>query len=237
MTASRLVCLVSGGMDSLVSMASQIQDPQNTFMLHGSYGQKTHQKEQASFMSIGDHYKIPKKNRRIIDFAFLKEIGGSSLTDDSIRVKTNQMSHDTNNHDSVVPDSYVPFRNSILLSFAVSWAEVLGAKKITIGAVFEDSSGYPDCRPNYFKAFNELIKLGTVKGDIEIVTPVINYSKADIVKYAEQLQAPLELTWSCYARMDLSCGECDSCILRLRGFERAGIIDPLPYVKRPKNLL
>ncbi len=219
------IALVSGGMDSLVSAAFALSEFQNVAFLHLNYGQKTEERELESFHKIANFYKIPIYYRKIVDVTFLKQIGGSSLTDDQIAVKKYQGDND------IIPDSYVPFRNTHILSMAVSWGEVVGAKKIFIGAVYEDSSGYPDCRPSYYEAFNELIKKGTKKGDIEVVTPVIYMSKKEIVLKAREFKAPLELTWSCYASNDVACGVCDSCALRLRGFQQAGITDPIPYAK------
>jgi 7-cyano-7-deazaguanine synthase len=221
------ICLVSGGMDSLVTAAIANEGHERLAFLHLNYGQKTQDKELSCFFKIADFYNVDPKYRKIIDISFLKQIGGSSLTDDKIHVK--DYHGDTNS----IPDSYVPFRNTHIISMAVSWAEVIGAKKIYIGAVYEDSSGYPDCRPEYYKAVNNLIKQGTKNGDIEVITPVIHMSKDQIVKKAVELKSPLEFTWSCYAREDKACGICDSCALRLRGFQKAGIEDPIPYDKRP----
>ena len=154
---------------------------------------------------------------------FLKQIGGSSLTDDKIEVKTYQ------GESNLIPDSYVPFRNSIILSLAVSWAEAVGATKLYIGANHEDSPGYPDCRPAYYEAFNKVIKEGTKAGNIEIITPVINLKKRDIVNRGIKLGVPFKLSWSCYKNSDKACGNCDSCALRLRGFQEAGVQDPIDY--------
>ncbi|GAB4014578.1 MAG: 7-cyano-7-deazaguanine synthase QueC [Bdellovibrio sp.] len=224
------ICLVSGGMDSLVTAAIANSKHEHLAFLHLNYGQKTEARELKSFHDIAEFYHVPESHRKIIDVTFLKQIGGSSLTDDKIEVKKYEGDKE------VIPDSYVPFRNTHIVSMAVSWAEVIGAKKIYIGAVFEDSSGYPDCRPSYYEALNALIKQGTKDGDIEVITPVIYLKKDEIVKKAFELKAPLELTWSCYSRGDVSCGLCDSCALRLRGFQKAGIEDPLPYDQRPKYL-
>lgn len=221
------ICLVSGGMDSLVTAGIASTMHENLAFLHLNYGQKTEKKELWCFDKIADFYNVDKKLRKILDITFLKQIGGSSLTDDTIDVK--KYHGDTND----IPDSYVPFRNTHIISMAVSWAEVINAKKIFIGAVFEDSSGYPDCRPSYYEAMNALIKQGTKNGDISVVTPVINMSKDQIVKKAVELKAPLNLTWSCYAREDKACGICDSCALRLRGFQKAGVEDPILYEVRP----
>lgn len=217
------IVLVSGGMDSLVTAAMAYEKYENLAFLHLNYGQKTQEKELACFHKIADHYNVSSKLRKIIDISFLTSIGGSSLTDDSIDVK------DYNGESEEIPDSYVPFRNTHIIAMAVSWAEVIAATKIYIGAVFEDSSGYPDCRPSYYEAYNNLIKVGTKEGIIQIETPVILMKKEEIVKKALELSAPLKDSWSCYARGDVSCGVCDSCVLRLRGFAQAGVTDPLPY--------
>lgn len=221
------VCLVSGGMDSLVCAAIASTEFENLAFLHLNYGQKTEERELLSFKKIAEFYNVPKNLQKIIDVSFLKQIGGSSLTDDNIDVKKYKGDSEE------IPDSYVPFRNTHIISMAVSWAEVIGAKKIFIGAVYEDSSGYPDCRPSYYKAVNALIKEGTKNGDIEVITPVIFMKKDEIVKKAVELKAPLEYSYSCYERNDKACGVCDSCALRLRGFQKAGIVDPIEYVTRP----
>jgi len=221
------VCLVSGGMDSLVTAAIAATKHERLAFLHLNYGQKTEARELASFSKIAEFYNVPATHQKIIDVSFLKQIGGSSLTDDSIDVKKYK------GDDTEIPDSYVPFRNTHIISMAVSWAEVVGAKKIYIGAVYEDSSGYPDCRPSYYEAMNALIKQGTKNGDIEVITPVIYLKKDEIVKKAIELKAPLDFSWSCYEKNDLACGVCDSCALRLRGFQKAGIVDPIDYEQRP----
>jgi 7-cyano-7-deazaguanine synthase len=222
------VCLVSGGMDSLVTAAIANVTHTNLAFLHLNYGQKTEKKELESFHKIANHYKVAPTYQKIIDISFLKQIGGSSLTDDKIDVKK------YHGDSEEIPDSYVPFRNTHIISMAVSWAEVIGAKKIYIGAVYEDSSGYPDCRPSYYEAMNALIKQGTKNGDIEVITPVIYLKKDEIVKKAIELSAPLEFSWSCYERNVQACGVCDSCALRLRGFQKAQLEDPIPYLTRPK---
>ena len=224
------VVLVSGGMDSLVCAAIANEEYENLAFLHLNYGQKTEERELDCFKKIADHYGVDKSLRKVIDVSFLKQIGGSSLTDDGIDVKKFKGDSDE------IPDSYVPFRNTHIIAMAVSWSEVLGAKKIFIGAVNEDSSGYPDCRPSYYKAYNNLIKEGTAAGDIEIITPVIDLKKDEIVKKAVSLDAPLINSYSCYARGDKACGVCDSCALRLRGFQKAGLEDPIEYDKRPNYL-
>lgn len=217
--------LVSGGMDSLVCAATAAKAHDKLAFLHLSYGQKTSAKEKSCYEKIADFYQVDPSLRKTVDMGFLSQIGGSSLTDDSMNVT------DFEGDSEEIPTSYVPFRNAHIISMAVSWAEVIGAKKIYVGANYEDSPGYPDCRPEYYEAFNKLIKAGTAAGDIELVTPVLMDKKKDIVKKALDLSAPLELTWSCYKSEDLACGVCDSCALRLRGFDEAGIKDPIPYLK------
>lgn len=222
------VALVSGGMDSLVCLAMAKEQFKDVALLHLNYGQRTEKRELKAFHDIADFYQVPKEWRKVIDVTFLSQIGGSSLTDKNMQVTQYQGDSEE------IPSSYVPFRNTHLISMAISWSEVIGAKKVYIGAVYEDSSGYPDCRPSYFKAFNTLIKEGTKAGDIEIITPVIHMSKDQIIKQALELKAPLNLSWSCYQSNDLSCGICDSCALRLRAFQRVGIEDPIEYQARPK---
>ena len=217
----KAIVLLSGGMDSLVCVGEAVAQGHDISLLHMSYGQKTSERERKSFEQIADFYKI--QDRKIIDMTFLKQIGGSSLTDENIAVKTYQ--GDSN----VIPDSYVPFRNSIILSLAVSWAEVKGATKLFFGANYEDSPGYPDCRPSYYEAFNRVIKEGTKAGDIEIQTPVLRMMKKEIVLRGQELKVPFALSWSCYRNTDKACGTCDSCALRLRGFKEAGIVDPIDY--------
>lgn len=218
------IVLVSGGMDSLVVAAMAKEKHSDLSFLHLNYGQKTSHKERDCFDQIADHYQVDKKHQKIIDMTFLSQIGGSSLTDS--RIEVTKFEGDSN----IIPSSYVPFRNTHIIAMAVSWAEVIGAKKIYIGANYEDSPGYPDCRPSYYEAYNKLIKEGTKDGLIEVLTPVIMMKKSEIVKSAIQLKAPLELTWSCYARADKACGECDSCALRLRGFKEANQQDPITYI-------
>lgn len=219
----KVIVLVSGGMDSLVCAGIALEENQEVYFLHMNYGQKTSRRERLSFDSIADHYQIPLEKRKIIDMTFLQQIGGSSLTDDAIQVKSYQ------GDSSVIPDSYVPFRNSIILSLAVSWAEVVGANRLYIGANHEDSPGYPDCRPSYYEAFNKVIEEGTKAGDIKILTPVISMKKKEIVQAGQKLNVPFEMSWSCYKSSEKACGECDSCALRLRGFKEAGISDPIEY--------
>lgn len=219
------VVLASGGMDSCVVTALADQEF-DLALLHLNYGQRTESRELQSFHDIAGHYRAA--HRLVVSMDHLAKIGGSSLTDASIPVSPADL------HATRIPTSYVPFRNANMLAVAVSWAEVLQARAIFIGAVEEDSSGYPDCRREFYDAFNAVIKAGTKPGSgITIVTPVIGLSKTEIVRRAVTLNAPLQLTWSCYQREDVACGVCDSCALRLRGFQLAGVEDPLPYERRP----
>lgn len=225
---TKAVVLVSGGMDSCVTLAMAHAEGYALHLLHLNYGQRTEQRELKAFADLADFYEAPPASRLVVSIAHLAKIGGSSLTDPAIPVSTADLENPN------IPTSYVPFRNAHILSVAVSWAEVIGAKRIFIGAVYEDSSGYPDCRPEYYAAFNEVVRLGTAAGDIKIETPIIRMTKEEIVRNGLALNAPLHLTWSCYQREDVACGVCDSCALRLRGFERAGVSDPIPYATRPR---
>ncbi len=216
----RSVVLLSGGMDSCVCAALAARDSE-TAALHVSYGQRTQQRELQAFAGICDRLGISQ--RMVIRNEALSMIGGSALTDPSIAVPEAE-----GTIGAKVPVTYVPFRNAHFLAAAVSWAEVLGATQIYIGAVEQDSSGYPDCRPAYYRAFNAVIQAGTREGNIEIVTPLISLSKAEIVKLGLELKAPFELTWSCYSREDKACGVCESCVLRQRAFSAAHAADPVP---------
>jgi len=226
-TGMKAIVLVSGGMDSCVTAALAQAAGDELSFLHLNYGQRTERRELKAFHDLADFYGIPEARRMVCSIAHLAAIGGSSLTDASIPVSG------ANLENTEIPSSYVPFRNAHILSVAVSWAEVCGAKRIYIGVVFEDSSGYPDCRPEYYTAFNEVIRLGTAAGDIHIETPIIYLTKEAIIRRGLELSAPLGLTWSCYQSEDKACGVCDSCALRLRGFQRVGIEDPLPYATQP----
>ena len=223
----KAVVLLSGGMDSCVTAAIARQTHELA-LLHASYGQRTERRERRSFDEIADFYGV--RERLVIRLDSLAQIGGSALTDQRIAVPE---SGEGLGPESGIPNTYVPFRNAHFLSAAVSWAEVIGATAIYIGAVAEDSSGYPDCRPEYYRAFAELVRQGTrPETRIEIATPVIAMSKAEIVRRGSELRAPLEFTWSCYQYEDEACGTCDSCRLRLRAFAEAGLADPIAY--RPR---
>ncbi|MDA3860728.1 MAG: 7-cyano-7-deazaguanine synthase QueC [Melioribacteraceae bacterium] len=220
------VIAVSGGLDSCVTSAIANLEYELAFA-HINYGQRTQDRELKAFNDIADFYSA--KHKIIIDFNHLAKIGGSSLTDKSMEIIEADLETDE------IPNSYVPFRNANILTACVSWAEVIGAEAIFIGAVFEDSSGYPDCRPDFFDAFNKVIDFGTKpETKIKIETPIIHLNKNKIIEKGMELNAPLNLTWSCYQSEDEACGVCDSCALRLRGFQQVGIADPIPYKIRPK---
>jgi 7-cyano-7-deazaguanine synthase len=219
--------LLSGGMDSCVTAAIANQT-HRLALLHASYGQRTEQRERRAFDAIADFYGV--RERLVVRFDAFAQIGGSALTDERISVPESGAALAPH---AGIPITYVPFRNAHFLSAAVSWAEVIGATAIFIGAVAEDSSGYPDCRPEYYRAFQALIREGTrPETHIEIVTPVIAMRKSEIVRRGKELGAPLGLTWSCYQFEDEACGACDSCRLRLRAFAEAGLSDPIAYRAR-----
>jgi len=218
-------------MDSCVCMAiaHERHGSGNVALLHAGYGQRTQARERQAFQDIADFYHVRKGERLIVQLDHFRAIGGSALTDVSIAVPENELDHPAAGESSI-PVTYVPFRNAHFLSVAVSWAEVVGASAIYIGAVAEDSSGYPDCRPEYYRAFQEVIRVGTrPETRIELVTPVIAMKKSEIIRTGIKLGAPLHLTWSCYQGEDVACGVCDSCLLRLRAFAEAGVADPIPY--------
>lgn len=220
------VVLMSGGMDSTVCAAIARADGYEPAGLHLNYGQRTQERELRAFGEVADYYGISA--RLVVDVSHLAAIGGSSLTDMSVDVSAANLSG------SGIPTSYVPFRNANILAIATSWAEVLGARALYIGAVEEDGSGYPDCRREFFEAFQRVIDTGTKpESGITIKTPIIDLYKKDIVLRGAELHAPLHLTWSCYKNNDIACGECDSCALRLRGFRQAGIPDPISYRVTP----
>jgi 7-cyano-7-deazaguanine synthase len=216
------IVLVSGGMDSCVTAAIAKSENIELAFLHISYGQLTEARERKAFTDIADFYQIEKRLDVSIDY--LAKIGGSSLTDRAISVT------DTDLESKEIPTSYVPFRNANMLAIATSWAEVIGANRIYIGAVSEDSSGYPDCRQEFISAFETMIDVGTKpETSIKIAAPLIDLSKSEIVEVGVKLNAPLHLTWSCYRNQEDACGKCDSCGLRLRGFDQARKVDPISY--------
>ncbi|MGH9488210.1 MAG: 7-cyano-7-deazaguanine synthase QueC [Terriglobales bacterium] len=219
------VVLLSGGMDSCVCLALAARD-YDPAVLHLDYGQRTQARERAAFTAIADYYAIAR--RLTIRTEFFRQIGGSALTDASIAVPESGV--DT----SIVPVTYVPFRNAHLLAAGVSWAEVLGAEVVFIGAVAPDSSGYPDCRPEYYEAFDRLLAVGTKSGRVRLQTPLLHRCKADVVRLGLELHAPFPLSWSCYQNSGRACGRCDSCRLRRRAFRQAGASDPVPYAAEEK---
>lgn len=224
---NKAVVLLSGGMDSCVT-AAMARQTYDLALLHASYGQRTEQRERRAFDAIADHWSV--RERLVVRLDHLTQIGGSALTDHRIAVPEEGHAIQPG---QAIPVTYVPFRNAHLLAVAVSWAEVLGARAVFIGAVAEDSSGYPDCRPEYYRAFQEVVCVGTKpETQIEISTPVISMKKSEIVARGIALGAPLHLTWSCYQFDDEACGACDSCRLRLQAFAQAGYPDPLPYRTR-----
>jgi len=220
MKKEKAIVLLSGGLDSCVATAIA-QEKYHVCLLHVNYGQRTVTREEQAFKDIAEYYKI--KNILNVDIEYLQNIGGSSLTDNEIPIPDKSS-------DNKIPTTYVPFRNANLLSIATAWAEVIGATKIYIGAMEEDSSGYPDCRESFFHSFNKTIEQGT-KPDthIEIVTPILHKTKSEVVQIGIELRAPFHLTWSCYQNEDKACGLCESCTLRINAFQKAGHADPIPY--------
>jgi 7-cyano-7-deazaguanine synthase len=215
-------------MDSCVSaaIAQERHGAGNVAALHASYGQRTEARERRAFTEVADFYEI--RERLVAQLDHFRAIGGSALTDQKIAVPEDELG--VPGPHGEIPVTYVPFRNAHFLSVAVSWAEAIGAEAVYIGAVAEDSSGYPDCRPEYYRRFQELVRVGTrPETQVEIVTPVITLRKSEIIRRGVELGAPLHLTWSCYQSEDAACGVCDSCLLRLRAFAEAGVDDPIPY--------
>ena len=224
----KAIVLVSGGMDSALTAGIADRD-YDLYFLHVNYGQKTQSRELKAFNDLAAYYKV--KGKLVVDISHLKDIGGSSLTDENVKISR------ANLKSKKIPSSYVPFRNANILSIAVSWAEVIKAERIFIGAVEEDSSGYPDCRKDFFNAYNKMISKGTKPDlNIKVETPIIDLTKKDIVIKSMKLNSPLHLTWSCYKENYIACGICDSCALRLRGFQQAGIPDPLSYKRLIKYI-
>lgn len=224
MTRPLAVVLASGGLDSCVCVAETARD-YDLALLHVNYGQRTQARELRAFTDIADHYRVPAARRLVTDLAHLAAIGGSSLLDPDAPVEEGLPAGGDG-----IPSTYVPFRNAHLLCIAVSWAEVIGAAAVVLGAVQEDSSGYPDCREEFVRAFQAAVDAGTrPQTRIELRTPLIHLDKAAIARRGIELEAPLHLTWSCYVASDVACGRCESCRLRRRGFARAGAVDPLAY--------
>lgn len=227
----KAVVLLSGGMDSCVcgAIARDMHGAENVALLHASYGQRTEARERRAFEEISAFWGA--RQQLIVKLDHFRAIGGSALTDQRIAIPENELNTAAQGlNTGAIPVTYVPFRNAHFLSVAVSWAEVIGARAVYIGAVAEDSSGYPDCRPEYYRVFQELIRAGTrPETKIEVLTPVIGMKKSEIIRRGIALGTPLHLTWSCYQNEDAACGVCDSCVLRLRAFREAGVTDPIPY--------
>lgn len=223
----RAVVCLSGGMDSCVCAALAAKEHE-VYAIHFSYGQRTEAREQKAAEEIARLTGVRELMHLRMDL--FRRIGGSALTDERIAVPDAPVEEEAIG--SEVPLTYVPFRNAHFLAAAVSWAEVLGAKKVLIGAVEQDSSGYPDCRPAYYEAFNRLVALGTKDGDIRTETPLIGLKKSEIVRLGVELGAPFHVSWSCYSGQTEACGVCESCVLRLRAFREAGAVDPIPYRTR-----
>lgn len=227
-THPNAVVLLSGGMDSCVTLAiaRDRHGADGIALMHARYGQRTEAREHKAFDDIANFYGLCE--RLVVQLDHFRAIGGSALTDRNIAVPESESGIPAPHGN--IPVTYVPFRNAHFLSVAVSWAETMGAQAVYIGAVAEDSSGYPDCRPEYYRAFQELVRAGTrPESRIEIVTPVITLKKNEIIRRGVELGAPLHLTWSCYQSEDAACGTCDSCLLRLRAFAESGVADPISY--------
>ena len=223
----KAVCLMSGGIDSTTSAYIAKAEGYEVHGLTFDYGQR-HRKEIEAVKPIAEHLGVKELKTLKID---LREIGGSALTAD-IAVPE-RGSAESILQGGEVPITYVPARNTIFLSFALAYAEVVNADAIFIGANVLDYSGYPDCRPEYLEAFQRMANLATkraVEGKrVEIKAPLLRLSKAEIIKKGAKLGVPFELTWSCYKGGKKACGKCDSCLLRLKGFAEAGLEDPLGY--------
>ncbi|MCX8084876.1 MAG: 7-cyano-7-deazaguanine synthase QueC [Calditerrivibrio sp.] len=222
---SKAIVLVSGGLDSCVTASIAKNKGYELYFLHINYGQKTEERELKAFNDLVQYFNV--KDKKIVDISYLKDIGGSSLTSPNMEVEKGILNRQG------IPTTYVPFRNGNIISIAVSWAEVIKANRIFIGVVEEDSSGYPDCRKAFYDAFNNVLEVGLAYTHLKIETPLIDKTKGEIVKIGNSLKAPFQLTWSCYKDNEIACGECDSCLLRLKGFRDAGIDDPIPYKIKP----
>lgn len=226
MTSSNAVLLVSGGMDSATAVYEAMERGFEPHFLHASYGQQTESKEATCAEELAEAVGAPEFLR--IETDHLARIGASSLTDEELAVEDADIENET------IPTTYVPFRNANLLSMAVSFAEANECSAIFIGAHSEDFSGYPDCRPAFFDAFQRVIDTGTKPDtDIELVAPFAEWSKTDIVERGLELEVPFEHTWSCYRDESPACGTCDACAYRLQAFQQAGATDPIEYRERP----
>jgi len=219
----KAVCIISGGMDSALGAKIAQNEGYSIIALHFNYGQRTEKKELESFRKISKKLQCIESYE--IDLDFFKQIGASALIDDALDIPTDGI-------EEGVPITYVPFRNGIFISIATALAEKHGAEALFIGVVEEDSSGYPDCRDTYIKSMEESINLGTKdETKLEIKMPLVHMQKSEIVLKSLELNVPLEDTWSCYKNEEQACGICDSCRLRLNGFKKAGVVDPIQYVQ------
>lgn len=222
MGKQKAVVLLSGGLDSATTLAIVLDEGYDVHALSFDYGQK-HCRELESAEKIVKHYNVKHKIMKI-DFLWAK----SALTDKKIKIPESRKKIGKN-----IPVTYVPARNMVMLSFALAWAETINADAVFIGANAIDYSGYPDCRPEFYKAFQKAAGLGIKKGvegnPIQIKYPLINMTKSKIIKKGISLEVPYHLTWSCYKGKKKACGVCDSCILRLKGFNEAGYDDPVEY--------
>jgi len=220
------VVLVSGGMDSATAAFEAKHRGYDLYFLHTTYGQQTADKESECAQQLADYMDVADFLH--IETDHLARIGASSLTDDSIDIEEEDLDSDE------IPSSYVPFRNANLLSMATSYAEANDCSSIFIGAHSEDYSGYPDCRPEFFNAFQQVIEVGTKpETSIELVAPFVDWSKTGITERGLNLDVPYELTWSCYREEAPACGTCDACAYRLKAFQEAGVKDPIEYAERP----
>jgi 7-cyano-7-deazaguanine synthase len=226
MTAQAVI-LVSGGMDSATAVYEAMDRGYEPLFLHTSYGQRTETKERECAEALADIADTPEFLH--VETGHLAQIGASSLTDEEIEVEEADMENEE------IPTSYVPFRNANLLSMATSFAEAQAASAIFIGAHSEDFAGYPDCRPAFFEAFQQVIEVGTKpETDISLEAPFVEWSKTDIAERGLELGVPYEHTWSCYRAESPACGTCDSCAFRLQAFQNAGVEDPIEYAERPE---
>ena len=229
--AKKAVVLLSGGIDSSTALAVALKEGFESYALSFDYGQR-HARELEAAREVAD--KLGAREHLVIQLD-LRQIGGSALTDDILVPKGRSQGE----IGAGIPVTYVPARNTIFLSFALAWAEVIGAGEVFIGANTRDYSGYPDCRPEYIEAFQRMANLATRHGTegegIEIRAPLIEFAKSEIIKLGLDLGVDFSLTHSCYDPTDegLACGQCDSCVIRKKGFAEAGIEDPTRYVTQP----
>ncbi|MQR95235.1 7-cyano-7-deazaguanine synthase QueC [Fictibacillus phosphorivorans] len=218
----KAVIVLSGGLDSTTCMGIAQAGGYDLYPITFHYGQR-HNREVEQAIEVGKYYGV--KDHRIVDLTFLKDIGGSALTDEKVEVPTEA--------EEGIPVTYVPARNMIFLSLASAYAEVIGATAVYTGVSAVDYSGYPDCRPEFIQSMEETINLATKAGvtgkNISVETPLISLSKKETIEKGLSLEVPYDLTTSCYNGKEEACGKCDSCVLRLKGFKEAGAVDPIAY--------